>query len=275
MTSCSKPPEYAEIEARFKELVAASAEVNTIFFGEGLSTYERVYDPQASIETFIDATTDAEGNETTVRYYYYEISDKTYGRVIAYRSSYLADYEYMQICTEPDATKETSYRNEKDGLYGYALTEYTEPVYEWYYDEKSDPAEYDYVRFDSKYTNINQIKELAEKVYSKDYLDHIYNVMFVGTVAAADSVKGLSARYIEFADENGEIYLMESNTYGTLVTETRQYDFSTAKMIKPSNAKRVNIEVESYMPSKPDDRYAVRISLLLQDGVWMLDSPTY
>ena len=45
--SCSKPPEYSEIEARFKELVEASYAINDIFFGEGLATYERVYEPIA------------------------------------------------------------------------------------------------------------------------------------------------------------------------------------------------------------------------------------
>ena len=41
----SSAPEYSEIEARFKWLVEESGEINKVLFGEGLPTYERVYDP--------------------------------------------------------------------------------------------------------------------------------------------------------------------------------------------------------------------------------------
>ena len=33
--SCSAPPEYEEIEARFRQLIEDSHEVNVILFGEG------------------------------------------------------------------------------------------------------------------------------------------------------------------------------------------------------------------------------------------------
>jgi hypothetical protein len=63
MAGCAKPPEYSEIEDRFIELVEASMDVNKILFGEGLETYERVYDPRSTVKT---VTVDE------VRYYYYD-----------------------------------------------------------------------------------------------------------------------------------------------------------------------------------------------------------
>ena len=64
---CSKAPEYYEIEARFRELVEASYDVNKILFGEGLPTYERVYDRTVSSYEIYDS------------YYYYEIDDEHEG----------------------------------------------------------------------------------------------------------------------------------------------------------------------------------------------------
>ena len=56
-SSCSKPPEYAEIEDRFIELVEASYEINKVLFGNGLPTYERVYDPRLSVKLHDDGGT--------------------------------------------------------------------------------------------------------------------------------------------------------------------------------------------------------------------------
>ena len=52
LSSCSKPPEFSEISERFRELVLASYEINKIFYGEGLPTYERVTDPRETTELF-------------------------------------------------------------------------------------------------------------------------------------------------------------------------------------------------------------------------------
>ena len=94
-------------------------------------------------------------------------------------------------------------------------------------------------------------------------------------MGAADDLDGFSAKYIEFFDDDGNVSLMQSNKYAPLISETRVYDLSTAKIVKPSNSKYVNITVDSYLPSNPESVVNVRISMTLQDGVWMLDSATY
>ena len=70
-------------------------------------------------------------------------------------------------------------------------------------------------------------------------------------------------------------YLMQSNTYPPLVTEKRIYDFSTAKVVRPGSKELVNIEVESYLESSPENRITVRITMVKQNGEWYLDSGTY
>ena len=270
-TSCSKAPEYFEIEERLKELVEASYEINEIFFGEGLPTYERVYDPTSTMKVL--TKTDPEDPAKELRIYYYEISDPSLGRVIAFRSSYLSPYEYVQVLSEKDDTRTPYY--EENGSYCYLLTEYTPPSYELFYDE-SDPYDYDYVRADAGYLTIEQIKESAAQVYSAEYLESIYEMLFVGAAGVTENSEILSARYMEYTDsETGEVWLMKSNTFEPLVKEKRLYDFSTAKIVRPKNGKYITVEIESYLEGTPEDRLTIKLGLRLQNGEWMLDSATY
>lgn len=264
LASCSKPPEYSEIETRFIELVEASYEINGILFGAGLPTVERVYDPRLSTKLYDDGGT---------RYYYYEIEDKELGKIIAYRSSYLSPYSYVRASDEMIEGETAIFTDEESKTYYYSI-EYTEKKYDFYYTDK-DPLEYDYVSEDSEYQSIEQIKIAAEKVYSKDYLQtSVYEALFTGAIAS-ESAEGLSSRYIEYSSDMMGTVLMQSNKYEPLVKETRVFDFSTATMVKPSSRELVNIEVETYLPSDPPSRTTVRVTMVLVDGVWYLDSGTY
>lgn len=344
-TSCANPPEFSEISDRFRELVEGSYEINAIFYGVGLPTYERVTDPRETTEAF-------EKEETGEIYQYYQYEDKTYGKVLAYRLSYdntlyidpesgikyyyyniydeeygkiivakslspkgqyylqLADapkegvtpdyvnesrgewgyllkdftfnrdydekYTYLQVTKTPLDGGEPIYADAKEGIYCYRLPEdYREPIFESYY-TATDPELYDYVRTDAKYHSINEIKAAAEKVYSAAYLGSIYDTMFVG-IAGADGNPGggLSARYMEYTDDVGNTSLMKSNVYKPLIKETRQYHFETAKLIRPSSAEFVTVSVDSYLPSKPNEILNVTVTMVKQDGIWMLDCATY
>lgn len=252
---------------------------------------------------------------TGYKYFYYEVIDDVYGLVIVVNSLDAKLDVSLQILSAPKAGEEPYYKNEEKGRYGYALegysfeqetayqylvketaprsngdspfyrndakgeyyyllSNYQEPTYESFYDD-SDPQGYEYVRADSKYLSISQMKDAAAQVYSSQYLESIYETLFVGTVGVTDSVSGLSARYLEYAAEDGTVTLMESTEVEPYITETRQYDFSTAKIVKPANGKYVTVSVESYLPSSPQTRLTVKIGMILQDGVWMLDSATY
>ena len=266
LTSCGRAPEFSEIEGRLAELIEASYEINDIFFGEGLPVYERVNDPKNNMKII--------QNEDGSRVYYYEIADKGLGRVIAYRTAFNAPYTYVQVLTAPDATREAIYENADEKVYAYMIP-YTEPTYDFYYDA-TDPVDYDYVRADAKYISITAIKEEAEKVYSKDYLSAIYLALFEGTpINDNETLKNLSARYYEHADDYGSVSLMKSNTYEPLISEKRIFDLSTAEIVRPKRKNFVTIEVESYLESRPQNRETIKLTMILQDGQWMLDSGTY
>ena len=263
LTSCGAP-KIEEISGRLSELIEASYSVNDLLFGEGPDTYERVYDPKANIKYY-----DAQGGQ---RYYYFYIDDAELGKILAYRTkSYGNDYTYLSIrrTATPGATAVYS---DAEGYY-YPI-EYTYKDAEVYYD--GFPEDYDIIRFDEEIKSVEQIKELAEKVYSKSYLDSMYETLFTGIMASDDEEVGLQkARYIEYEDDNGKIWFMKSNTYKALVTEKRIFDLSTAKIARGSNSKRVRVQMESYLESKPDERLTVIVNLALQDGVWYLDNGTY
>lgn len=336
--SCSKAPEYSEIEDRLKELIEASYEINEIFFGLGLATYERVTDPRATTKTYTDEENDIlyhyytipdptlgdiialrqatmtkkyEDPETGDTYFYYQAFDRTYGNIMVVNPTKEKSF-CLQLLDAPMEGKDPYYVNEEKTVYGYVIEDYSfeqivylkaeesekvggalyyhdqekgvyyyqikgyiEPTYESYYTD-SDPYDYDYVRNDVGYLSILEIKEAASHVYSAEYLESIYETMFVGAAGITENSEILTARYMEYTDpDTGEVRLMKSNTFQPLIKEKRLYDYSTAKIVRPKNGQYVTIEIESYLESTPDDRLTVKLGLKLQNGEWMLDSATY
>ncbi len=144
---------------------------------------------------------------------------------------------------------------------------------------------YDYVSNEAKYRTVIQIKEAAEKIYSADYLEYIYDTVFQGY---ADPTVGIiTARFIE---ENGE--LLQSSDNEPLYNGVRKYDYSTMKIVRPSNSSIVNIDITAWIEGAelPDtsydfsdeyndmisgQRHTVRLTLVKQNGEWYLDTPTY
>lgn len=76
LTSCGRPPEYAEVEQRFIELIEASYDLNEILFGKGLPTYEKIY------ERKFEVWQDKENDKV---WYYYEFTDQNVGDLLGYR----------------------------------------------------------------------------------------------------------------------------------------------------------------------------------------------
>ena len=163
---------------------------------------------------------------------------------------------------------------EADGYFYYEI-EYEEPTYDFYYRKDTDPTGYSYVKLDDEYGSVELIKMYAETVYSEGYLKGVYEMLFTGAAVSDDASGVRGARYYNYEDPEGRVWLMSADDYTPLVKEKRVYDMSTAKIVRPSNKNFVNIEIESYLESTPDVRVKVTLSMIKQDGVWMLDSATY
>lgn len=136
-------------------------------------------------------------------------------------------------------------------------------------DENASPlttvssAQYYPVAADAPYQSVAQLKAAAEAVFSSDYLEDVYVTAFDGI--ETDDYK-VEPRFKD--DENG--VLAVDITYTS-------YDFTT--VIRPEIAHIVQrgdgviiAEVQCVHVGGED---TMKITLRLQDGNWLIDSPTY
>lgn len=125
---------------------------------------------------------------------------------------------------------------------------------------------YDVVMDNSKYSSIAELKAVAEKIYSTNYLEAIYETAFDGVLYDGGS-------YLRFYSEGDSLYQNEGINIYEL--EKRVYDYSTMKIVRPSDNDRVNIEIESFLVSAPEIRRTINLAFQNENGEWYLDSPTY
>ena len=132
-----------------------------------------------------------------------------------------------------------------------------------YYDDKL-PA-YNTITLYTPYYSEIGIKEAAEKVFSTEYLDKIYESAFDGIVTDAST-------YMRFYELEGKIYQsISANDFGL---SERIYDYSTMTVVKPSNNDYINVTVETYTLDD-DTRVKITLSFAFERGDWYLDCPTY
>lgn len=131
--------------------------------------------------------------------------------------------------------------------------------------------QYEIVTDQSKFISTIAIKEKAEQVYSKDYLEKVlYPFAFTGH--AVDNAGGnvSVARYLEDEEWIYQSVSEESN----YIKGTRIYDYSTMKIAYPGNSKAFYVTMDSWLEESPDQIEKVRLRIVLQDGQWYLDSFT-
>ena len=135
-----------------------------------------------------------------------------------------------------------------------------------YYNVPDGYYNYEFITENNKYRTEDEIREATLKVYSEDYISSVLDSCFEG-----------------FMDENGETavqpkylnytgMLMLNREYEVYVDGDRRYDFDTMEIAEPSNAKIVNVTLDAI---DGEERTQARLTFVLQDGEWRLDSPTY
>ena len=156
-----------------------------------------------------------------------------------------------------------------DLLYGYGLpviaigSQWAELNYVY---RDSDYADYEYVSEHSRYLSVSAIKDALESVYSSEFLDNYLPSLFDGFVVGNDVIR---ARYYE-SDE----WLYQSLEGEPLVTWQRIYDYSTMRMVKPSRADYITVEIDTHLEGD-DTILPVKIAIVYENGAWKLDSATY
>ena len=173
VTSCSRPPEYVEIESRFIELVEASYELNEILFGEGLPTYEKVYEKEYS------AWQDKENGRV---WYYYELSDENIGDMLGYRTTertfyVISDKEIDGEVTDTVGDKKVyridyddSHIDSKDKKVEQSFdSETASTVYYYTFEDEALGKIYEYRRQVMKYlVKLTEAREGVEPTYFAD-----------------------------------------------------------------------------------------------------------
>ena len=287
-TACgSQPPHLEEIRDRVEQLILDSYEINRIFFGEGLETYPRVSDPKSTTAVLTTTSTNEAGETVERKIWYYYTLDPDY-TVLAYRDSYVKPFRYTVVLGAP-ATEDqlkavfplseesneefykSIYEDTATNTYCYRIP-YTETTAEFYY-TTADPAEYNYVTFDNEYTSVEAIQNAAAKVYSTSYLRGIYTMAFDG-YASEFTDEVTTARYLEHEGNLMRYSGGNSDPFHILPGE-RRYIMDSMKIIKPSTASYINLQIDSYLIGDEDNILTITLHLVLQDGQWFLDSPTY
>ena len=270
--SCANPPALDDVKDEFIALIEASVEVNNIFFGEGLPTYMR-----------------AEGDGNLIylaehKAYYTFITDGERS-ILKYK---IGDDAWKYAEKTAEAGKGESIYTDSEGNFYYPI-EFDESQYEYVYGEGAD-ENYDYVRMDCEYQSLEAIQKLAESVYTQGYLKGdnykegdmayggVYAAMFDGFTMGTEIVY---ARY-RIDDSIDGFYLLKSNQFEPYFTEHKTYDYSTMKIVRPSKAEHVNVEIVAngrYLDYENFEvktgEHTVTLTFVFENGEWRLDTPTY
>jgi len=145
-----------------------------------------------------------------------------------------------------------------------------------------------------QYKSIDEIKEEAEKYYSKSYLEDVYKMIFIDDYYGS----GARAKYMdevrEYSEDDGKggyvikeyTVLYEYAYHKPLITEERPatvYNYDTMKIVAPSTGEKLVVEIEGYNEKYYDPEtlkeasgwHTVTLYFVLQDGEWFLDGPSY
>ena len=134
-----------------------------------------------------------------------------------------------------------------------------------YVDMVSALDEYESVRMDCKYLTIDSIKAAADDVYTSEYLETVYEMMFVGY---ADEVSGVtSAKFLEW-----DGWLYQNMNYEAYIEGKRTFNYDSMEIVKPSDGEYVNIKIESELDG---EKLTITLAFSLTENGWRLDTPTY
>ncbi len=142
------------------------------------------------------------------------------------------------------------------------------PAVEEAYEEEHTSTAYFKVREDCGYSSVDEIKTAAGKVYSSRYLDGVYVAAFQGV--ASESADGmvdmsLSARYKEIGGAlMVNVAADARNIRGKLTVVSAEVTKKTSKYV-----------IVSTTVTEDGKESVMNIYLTVENGVWLLDSPTY
>lgn len=170
-------------------------------------------------------------------------------------------------------------------FYGAGLPYYDRtlpPIYASFYNDYANDSytrNYNIVSNHAKFNTIDLIKRKAEQVYSPTLLEQsLYPGAFDGLyVPGSGGLPSYSAS-ARYREGNEDFYVLSDlEDFYSNPKHPRApliYDYSTMKIVSPSNAERVLLELTAWEEGRPESPSTERLTLVLVDGVWLLDSLT-
>lgn len=150
------------------------------------------------------------------------------------------------------------------------------PVYETLYSDLTKEGfvrDYHIVSEQSKYHSIEAIQQAAEKVYSSALLkSSVYPGILEGLVEYTPGAtqNRILARYIQ---DNTDLFILIEEE-GAYHPTPLIYDYASMKIIRPSNGQRVSISINAWEEDKPDRVMEMKLFLVKENDVWLLDKLT-
>ncbi len=150
------------------------------------------------------------------------------------------------------------------------------PVYETLYSDYTKLGyveDYHIVSEQAKYHTVEEIKQAAGKVYSSALLESaVYPGIFDGLMQSTPGAtsKYLPARYIQ---DNTDLFILIEEE-GAYHPTPLIYDYASMKIIRPSNGQRVSISINAWEEDKPDRVMEMKLFLVKENDVWLLDKLT-
>ena len=131
---------------------------------------------------------------------------------------------------------------------------------------------YEMITQNAKFYSVDEIKQAAEKVYSKDYLnDVLYKTAFDG-YAIEDGADGAVVGVSRYYENEG--YFWQAKNHKIFYTAMRIYDYSTMQVHALGRGDACVVTMDSWLEDTPEKVENVEIPLVLQDGKWFLDNFT-
>ena len=134
---------------------------------------------------------------------------------------------------------------------------------------------YAYVDEMCPYHSTAELKDAISETYSSAYSEYLCTLLFTGLSVSvgggeddSDKQNVAYARYMD-GDEGLEALLMDPDDIMSL---ERTYDTENITVVSQKNG-RVEISVPSYLKGERD--IDVTLTLVLENGEWRLDTPTY
>lgn len=114
-------------------------------------------------------------------------------------------------------------------------------------------------------TTLAQMKQRMEAVYSSAYLESLFVPLFDGYAYEEGSMPA------QFNEDSTRLYQWKG--YAPLVTQQRIYDYASMRVVG-GDAQTAVIEIDSHLENEQTS-LVVELVLVLENGQWRLDTPTY